>query len=370
MEVILSLVYRNEKIYELLNVHKIAIYGAGLMGQVLLKCLSMEPYCKHVDTFIVKDMQENPDNISGIPVIDIKHAKAFVDETVLVALHEKYIKEAIEELECMGFNMLIPISFDSDLWSDLRGNWMLEACIGYNHTCYPLQIQSNSLKVYVVHNHMDKRLIKHIPDKCFEQSIQVGADLTENIICNVRDNTGDNISKKNREYCELTALYWMWKNDKSDYVGLSHYRRRFDLTEYEAGQLSNSDIDVVVTVPIINLNTVREQYAADHNINDWDTMLDAIKSLYPEYYETADEIQNGYYYYPYNMFITSKDIFAGYCEWLFNILNYCENKIKVIADNYQRRYAGFLAERLMTIYFVHNKQYKIAIARKHFIESE
>ncbi len=174
--------------------------------------------------------------------------------------------------------------------------------------------------------------------------------------------------KKNKQYCELTALYYIWKNDRSDYVGLSHYRRRFQLSEIEVGKLVMSDIDVVVTVPIFNLNTVRGQYGLDHDICDWDIMLEGIERLYPEYSVTADKIQQGNFYYAYNMFIAKREILNNYCKWLFDILDYCEKRILKKNDVYQERYAGFLAERLLTIYFTHNQQYKLAVAKKHFIQ--
>ena len=59
--------------------------------------------------------------------------------------------------------------------------------------------------------------------------IQVGTEKGAEIFCSTQDNQGDDhISEKNDSFCELTALYWIWKNlDKIDarYIGLAHYRR-------------------------------------------------------------------------------------------------------------------------------------------------
>lgn len=74
------------------------------------------------------------------------------------------------------------------------------------------------------------------PDGLF-LPVQVGAaisdvDLGMQRYDQVNGEPCDNISAKNKSYCELTALYWAWKNIKKiypnlEYIGLNHYRRYF-----------------------------------------------------------------------------------------------------------------------------------------------
>ena len=57
-----------------------------------------------------------------------------------------------------------------------------------------------------------------------------------------RDNTGDHISSKNKNFCELTGLYWAWKNLDADYIGLVHYRRYFTRKEVHNIEKKKSQI--------------------------------------------------------------------------------------------------------------------------------
>ena len=83
---------------------------------------------------------------------------------------------------------------------------------------------NKKIQVYVVsHSEED---IRDIDANDVYVPLFVGRDGKDNFGF-VSDDTGDNISSKNSSYCELTGLYWMWKNSTADIIGLVHYRRYF-----------------------------------------------------------------------------------------------------------------------------------------------
>lgn len=364
----------NDMINQVKNINSVIIYGAGLMGRNLVRVLTEKPYEKKILCFIVKSKEGNPDEINGINVVPLNEASDYSDRPVLVALHEKHLNGAIKELKDNGFTNLFPVSFDNDLWCDIREEWINANCIMpfgaaiLQETC-KIELKDD-MHIYVVHSAYDKELAEDIENKPYELPIQVGAKLADKKIFPICDDIGENISEKNKKYCELTALYWAWKNDKSEYIGLSHYRRKFVLSEGEIATILSGDADIVVTVPVMNLETVKVQYAKDHSETDWDVLGQAIDVLSPEYKDAYNAVSNSSFYFAYNMLIAKRKVFNDYCEWLFKILEYCENQIGSKDDMYQNRYVGFLAERLLTIYIAKHTELKVKVAHKHFIETK
>lgn len=199
--------------------------------------------------------------------------------------------------------------------------------------------------------------------------IQVGASLHDEIGY-LKDNEGENISEKNPSYCELTAIYWIWKNAKSKVVGLVHYRRYFfkriyykNLTEVldieKINDILNKYDAIVPKQYYMYKYNVEEQYGMIHNINDLNKCRKIIQEKSPEYLDAFDRILKHKYYYPYNMCIMKKELFDNYCEWLFNILFALEKEIDTREySDYNKRIYGFLSERLFNVWLEKNKNIK------------
>ncbi len=175
------------------------------------------------------------------------------------------------------------------------------------------------------------------------------------------DNSGDNISDKNSTFCELTALYWVWKNTSDSYKGLAHYRRYF--TDGK-GIISQGEIeralmfyDVIVAKPAYLRETAYEEFSlhSGHS-KDLDLLRETVAELYPDYIEAYDKIFASNKLHLYNMLIASDKVFDGYCEWLFGILLALEPKIDMTGyTDYEKRLYGFLGERLLNVYILKNK---------------
>ena len=214
-----------------------------------------------------------------------------------------------------------------------------------------------------------------LPQHEYFLPVQAGSSLSSEYLQYTPDNTGDNISTKNRNYCELTVHYWAWKNMKDiDIIGLNHYRRFFDFKKkfpkwapdrrftYIEDFLSKPyyfpDLEQELKQYDIILPNTRNypydmatQYAVFHIVDDWRIMKDIIRELYPEYitaFEKTMEHRN--YSSNYNMFITKWEYFAEYSEWLFNILFEVEKRCKISDYPIQARIFGYMSERLINVY--------------------
>lgn len=377
------MIFVKESLDKIKTANKIAVYGAGDIARNVKLCLENTPFNKKIDAFIVTSSNNNPSDIEGTPVVALADAGAYCDALLLVAMGEKLAMQVRPAAWQAGFKNIIFVNSSNDLSTEIRKLWFLEQGmldgmfswhekIAFNNDSYNNKSSDSKLShIYVVKSAVDRQLKDDNPYADFEIPIQVGADLTDKSIFSIKDNAGDNISSRNKRYCELTALYWIWKNDKqADILGLSHYRRRFCLSEELLKDFVNSDCDALVTVPIFTLSGVYAHYIKDHSKNDWEIMLEAIEKISPEYLKATRKIEKQKYFYAYNMFIAKREFFDKYCEWLFPILIYCDEHIPEYEDTYQNRVIGFLAERLLSIFIEHNTRYKIGIIDKHFNEGE
>lgn len=175
-----------------------------------------------------------------------------------------------------------------------------------------------------------------------------------------KDNIGENISYKNKSYCELTVLYWMWKNSTYDIEGLTHHRRFFFNKGIIPQILKIKEItrilkkkELIIPKPISVGKSVESQYKSAHIETDYDLCREIIKKNYPEFLLAFDKNSKVDFLHPYNMLITRKEILNDYCSFLFPLLEEVERQIDISKrDNYQQRVFGFLAEGLFQTWLI------------------
>jgi hypothetical protein len=201
------------------------------------------------------------------------------------------------------------------------------------------------------------------------QPLLVGADFNKGDGTYQKDNDFDgNISSKNKSFCELTGMYWIWKRSKEDIVGLCHYRRYFCKTErffQKATILKGRDIEQALKhydmiLPErgkneYNGHTAKDFFDQQHDPKVWQDCRELIDALCPEYASDFAWFETEEIGYCYNMCIMKKELFDDYSEWLFGILFALEDRVDLTQySDYNVRMFGFVAERLINVWVHHH----------------
>lgn len=206
----------------------------------------------------------------------------------------------------------------------------------------------------------------HMPIDGMYLPIRVGNSLAKDNFEYNGDDTGENISNKNPYFCELTALYWGWKNLNSEYIGLVHYRRYFTcrkgkwkysliLTKNEAESfLSKADV-VLPKKRHYFIESLRSHYKHTHDIEHLEITREIIKTLCPEYLPAFDLVMNKTSAHMFNMLIMKRTILDSYCSWLFPILFKLEQEIDVtFLSDFNARLFGRVSELLLDVWLYKN----------------
>ena len=206
-----------------------------------------------------------------------------------------------------------------------------------------------------------------LPEEDIFLPIQVGAAGRPTLPGMVRDDTGETISKKNPQYCELTALYWAWKNLNVDYIGLCHYRRYFAVRVLGGSKWSRIANQKTLQKALEGtgvllprkrqyfIETNYSQYAHAHHACDLDLTRQILAERWPDYLDSFDRVMKCTSGHRFNMFVMHRDILNNYCIWLFDVLFELESRLDIsYYSTNDARVFGFVGERLLDVWLAVN----------------
>lgn len=352
---------------------QVYIFGARSRGKTLKEYLRFLYPETEILAFLVDGGEEDETEIDNIPVWKLDTVRELNSAySVFIATKGIYHDAVRERLGRKGMKDIIPVTSAVDNF--FRNRYVKESYLLENRDftkIADLSVQKVSATVYMAKSICDKPLRTRYICPEYEKAVQAGAALTrERLSADVlTDCEGDGISVKNRQYCELTVLYWIWKNSREDIVGMSHYRRHFILPDRWQEIMVSNGIDVILPVPTCVYPSIAENYRERHDPSDWDYLMKYLKVNSFEDYMLSMKVFSGNLYLPCNMFIMRREILDDLCSWMFPILDAVVAKGGEKQDVYLNRYPGFISERLITLYFHKNRfRYRIVYADKNFIQ--
>lgn len=245
---------------------------------------------------------------------------------------------------------------------------------------------AKQLKIFTVYHKQ-----YFIPPALYLYPVQAGRAISTLLPGMNGDDDGENISLQNPRMCELTVMYNVWKNKKYSpvaYWGLCHYRRYFTINLHwtrikkkalypleERDENFNKVFSVrlskfllqhlnpqkiILPAPMMIQDdgkpwNMREHYCRDHDAAGWEVMKQAVNKFYPDYAKSFEAVGNSAQFYQYNMMIAHNTVWDKYLTWLFDIVFYVNENYSFPNDPYQARAIGFMAERLLNVYFYHHR---------------
>lgn len=170
---------------------------------------------------------------------------------------------------------------------------------------------------------------------------------------------GDNIDSLNPWYCELTGLYYLWKHETDDIVGLEHYRRYF---VNRRNQILNEN-EINDLLKKFDILTVKAHYSKSRPCKTWliknNKWTDMQKFLLfckhyvgEDYYNLCQKFLNGDYHCLGNMFIAKKEVIDEYCEFIFDALETYMLAEDSFGRKLPKRICGYFTEFLFGAWLI------------------
>lgn len=350
------------------------IQGIAMLANEAIEELNPE---RNVKGFIVTRPVDDDKIVSGKPVFGIdRFAGMFNDdekENVLIYIGSRSSMhmEIEESLEQHGFHHYVRLT--PERWSELVKLYFVKKGMFRPLATLPVGEEEPFVRVYVVKSHKDTPTDFFCEYDKYMIPIQAGAAMTDCNIARVKDNVGDNISEKNGCYCEMSALYSIWKkgfivkeHEKKCYYGMIHYRRRLNLTEDDFRRAAANDVDVIMPYPYPHEPNIGIHHSLSMDDRMWDIAVRVVEELYPDYASDLPEIMESRYMYVCNIVFARGYVMEDYCRWIFSILERVEKEYYSDGLIFDRK-LGYLAETLTAIYFLLNKN-SFIIAHTDFLE--